>query len=193
MSLNAKGVNMTPWIATDKYPHSAAEMFLKSLTRDGWYTGKREVGWQMKGNAPEVKEKEAMGDPSYVAAAFGKWAKCFHIGYEGETVVYEFDNGDGTEKAWLKILMDWEAWCDVWPVDWPGISAELYTATYLVNGADPADTVAPLVMFENGELVFMNWDLSERFRRTPQQFMEDITKATLGIDISNSEPHNIRA
>lgn len=185
---------MSPWIEIGKYPHSAAEVFLKSLIRDAWYAGKRKVNWRTKGNALEVKKKEAMGDPSYVAAAFGKWAKRFRIRSEKDVVVYDFYNDTDLSSASLQILMDWEAWCDVWPEGYDdGVSAELYAATYLANGADPANTIAPLVMWENGELVFRNWNLSERFRRTPQQFMEDIAKATLNIDISNSETHNIRA
>lgn len=142
------------WIEIGKYSHSAAEVFLKSLTRDGWYAGKREVNWQTKGSVPEVKKKKAMGDPSYVAAAFGKWAKRFRIRSESDVVVYDFYNGTDVQTASLQILMDWKAWCDIWPEGYEGVSAELYTATYLANDSDPKGTVAPLVMEENGELVF---------------------------------------
>jgi hypothetical protein len=178
---------MYPWIEMDKYPYSAAKLFLKSLTIpelsfpcNGFYIGDHLFDECEKGDIEEAKPGEIKTvNPSALAAAFEKWAKCFRIGYEDGSVVFDFDNGEGTQRACLKISMDWGKWAAVYFGDYMEFGDELLFTLYLEdNSHSKIDEIPSAVAFENGEMIFKDWDGKEVFRKTPQEFIEDIAEAT---------------
>lgn len=183
---------MYPWINAKKYRYSAANLFLKSFTIpelnfpcNGFYEGEHVFDECEKGDFKATKSGE-MGEiktanPSHLAAAFCKnWAKCFRIGYEDGTVVFDFDNGEGKQRACLKISMDWEKWCAVFFGDsYLEFGDELLYEAYLAGDSHPEmDEIPSALAFEKGELIFKGWHGKEMFRKTPKAFMEDIAEAT---------------
>ena len=170
---------MSPWIKVSKYPYSAAEAFLKSLSLSDVHVRTRNRQWTTEGSTvPEITPAEAE-NPSSLASAFGKWAKRFRIGYDYWTVVYSFDDGIGTRQAWMKIPIDWDKWVDVLFGDYMEMGHELFYQTYLADGSHPEIEELPWhVEFKGGELVFKNYEGGEMFKKTPKEFVEDVVEAT---------------
>lgn len=169
---------MLHWIEIEKYPYSAAEAFLNSLSLPDVHGGNRNVSYTTVGSTvPEIKPAEAE-DPSSLASAFGKWATRFRIGYEDATVVYSLDNSIGTQKAWMKIPVEWDKWVAVLFGDYLEMGDELFYQTYLADGSHPEIEELPWhVELKGGELVFKNYEGGEMFKKTPKEFVEDIAEA----------------
>ena len=178
---------MWPWIDYAKYPYSAAKVFLKSLLISdvsfpctGFYTGEHIFDECEKEDIEGLKPGEIKNlDPWYLAEAFEKWAKCFRIGYEDGTVVFDFDNGFGDQRACLKISMDWEKWTAELFGKYVEIGYELFYDTYMADGSHPEiEEMSWHTEFKGGELIFKDYDGKEIFKKTPQEFIEDIAEAT---------------
>lgn len=50
----------------------------------------------------------------YFLHVVSKWAKKFLLFYDGDKLIFNVDNGDGTKRIDLSIAIDWEQWCGVW-------------------------------------------------------------------------------
>lgn len=182
---------MFPWINANKYRDSAANLFLESFTIpelnfpcNGFYMGEHIFDECGKGDFEATKSGE-MGEiktanPLHLAAAFCKnWAKCFRIGYENGTAVFDFDNGQDKQRACLKISVDWRKWAAVYFDDYLEFGDELLYKTYLAGHAHPEiDETPSAAAFEKGKLIFKDWDGKEMFKKSPGAFMEDIAEAT---------------
>lgn len=158
---------MTPRIEMAKYPGSAAESFLQSFSCDD-----HDWTWEWKG------EEEADGCTPYrLADLCTKWATAFSIDYRDGAVIYDFEGGE--RKAKLKIPMAWGDWCGMFYTPYFDADCPLLYATYVPPFTYPkAEELPDTVDFEGGELVFRNYDGGEIFKKTPEEFMADISKAT---------------
>lgn len=171
---------MSPWIKVSKYPYSAAEAFLESLSLSDVREDNGIVSYTTIGSTvPEITPAEAE-DPSSLASAFGKWAKRFRIGYEENwTVVYSFDDAIETRQAWIKIPIDWDKWVAALFGEYMEMGDELFYQTYLADGSHPEIEEVPWHMeFKGGYLIFKNYEGGEMFKKTPQEFVEDVAEAT---------------
>lgn len=166
---------MTPRIEMAKYPESAAELFLLSLTCDGWYTENPDWEWEETGG----EKTDADTTPYRMAYLFSKWAAGFSIGCRDGAVVYDFEGEGGKRKAEMKIKVAWEAWCDLFHQPYFDADCPLLYATYVPPFTYPkAEEVPDTVVFEGGELAFINCEGGEISKKTPEEFMKDIAKAT---------------
>lgn len=172
---------MTLRIEMAKYPGSAAETFLLSLTCNGWYTENHDYEWEWEEEGKEKTDADtAECTPYRLADLFSKWAESFSIGYRDGAVIYDFEAGaNAGRKAEMKIPMAWGDWCDLYLEPYFDADCPLLFAAYVPPFAYPKTSEVPdAVDFKDGLLVFKDYEGVEMFKKTPEEFMEDIAKAT---------------
>ena len=120
---------VTPrWLDWDLFPGSACNDFLVQLA-----LGKGVVSGRWKGryfgeqkfvssvedadddyvfNADGSCEVKSVG--SYYTYVVGTWAKKFLLFYADGKLIFDVDNGDGTKRIDLSIVVDWQRFCEVW-------------------------------------------------------------------------------
>ena len=95
-------------------------------------------------------------------------AASFSVGYEdGVVKLYAWNKEKPDFKACLMAKYDWEDWCSLYYERYTDSGWKLLEYTYDIDTPNP--------VFKDGKLVF-----GDEFSKTPEEFVEDIVKATQG-------------
>ena len=116
------------WLDWDLFYNSACDDFIVQIDQgrgivSGAWQG-RYLGDQNFGSSVTAPNDDYVFNPDgsceiksvdrYFLYVVSKWAKKFLLFYDGDKLIFNVDNGDGSKRIDLSIAVDWEQWCGVW-------------------------------------------------------------------------------